>query len=140
MRIGEAAAASDVNVQTLRYYEGRQLVRPIGRDENGHRVYGEEVVARVRFIKRARELGFALSDVHEILQLKDEVHAVENARTVALAYLRDVERRVAFLEAVRRALGKCALCEDGSSPHCPLYEELAVANEVGDRQRGTDGS
>ena len=127
MRISEVAAASGVSIQTLRYYERRGLVAPTARAANGYRIYGDEVIDRLRFIRIARELGFAVDEVSEMLSLLDGDHPPGDAQAIADARLADVRRRAACLGAIERALTVCAAREEQS---CPLYEELAAVEEA----------
>ncbi len=126
MRISEVAAATGVSIQTLRYYERRGLVAPTTRAANGYRIYGDEVIDRLRFIRIAREVGFAIDEVLEMLSLLDGDHPSGDARAIANARLADVRRRAACLGAIERALVVCAARGGGS---CPLHEELAAIDD-----------
>jgi Hg(II)-responsive transcriptional regulator len=132
MRIGEAAAAAGVNVQTLRYYERRGLLREPKRQASGYRAYSDENVRVVRFIKRAQELGFTLNDVEALLRLTVEGARCEDVQSVAQAKLAELDGKMAALSAMRRALvdvlGQCRRRKRRVS--CPLLDALAGSAEV----------
>jgi MerR family copper efflux transcriptional regulator len=141
MRIGEAARRAGVNVQTLRYYERRGLLRPARRAPSGYREYGPDALRVVRFIKRAQGLGFTLAEVAELLRLRaSRPRDRARVRAAAEAKIRDIDERVRRLRAVRRALvalvDSCA-CE-GSSLACPILEALeedGEREEYGEKER-----
>ncbi len=129
MFIAEAAERAGVNPQTLRYYERRGLLRPAGRRSSGYREYSDDDVRRVRFVKRAQELGFSLDDIAALLALRAPQPARrERARRVAEARLVDIDARIRDLQGMRRALGRLVrTCHDHSTPECPIIEALEPA-------------
>lgn len=127
MRIGQLALAASVNIQTLRYYERRGLLSEPGRTAAGHREYPEEAVRRVRFIKRAQGLGFTLTEIEELLRLRDDRNAsCSSVRATARARMDDIDRKLAGLRAMRRALAilERSCTSDGSTRECPILEAL----------------
>ncbi len=128
LRIGEVARAAGVNIQTLRYYERRRLLRPAGRALNGYRSYDAEGVRLVRFVKHAQALGFSLREVQALLRLR-ETRGVPCARVRARAESKIAEIIVkeCQLAAMRRALEKLvASCRtERSRRECPILEALA---------------
>jgi DNA-binding transcriptional MerR regulator len=130
MRIGAVAAQANVNGQTLRFYERAGLLKPPSRAANGYRDYPAETVALVRFIKRAQELGFSLEDARALSALRaTPASNCTQARALAEAKLEEVDRKIADLSALSRALRdlvtncqdndvRCAVLEalDGSAP------------------------
>lgn len=126
MRIGEVADQAGVNVQTLRYYERRGLLREPERRPSGYRAYGEEAVRIVCFIKRAQELGFTLTDVEDLLRLTVDGARCEDVQEIASAKLADLDAKVAALTAMRGALvdllGQCKRRKRRLS--CPLLTAL----------------
>ncbi len=127
LRIGAVAQGAGVNVQTLRYYERRGLLKPTERTPSGYREYPSEAVRLVRFVKRAQDLGFTLKEVGELVSLRSAAGRKRSeVRALAEAKMRDIERKVAQLEAMRGALStlveSCA-CRDGR-PVCPILEAL----------------
>jgi Hg(II)-responsive transcriptional regulator len=128
MRIGEAALEAGVNVQTLRYYERRGLLREPERQPSGYRAYTDESVRVVRFIKRAQELGFTLDGVEELLRLTVDGARCEDVQAIAARKLGDLEDKIASLTAMRGALvellGQCRRRKRRVS--CPLLATLAT--------------
>ncbi len=128
LHIGKVARAAGVNIQTLRYYERRRLLRPAGRAPNGYRWYDAESVRLLRFVKRAQGLGFSLREVQALLRLRE-------TRGVPCAQVRERgERKIAEiaakerqLAAMRPALEKLvASCRtERSRRECPILEALA---------------
>lgn len=133
---GELAEKADVNVQTVRYYERRGLLPEPPRTESGYRQYGLEDVRRLRFIRRAQELGFTLDEIAGLLDLRvdrrEECDAVERqAREV----VDRVEGQMADLRSIRDALTelirKCREAE--ATEPCPILSAIDVTRTDGDR-------
>jgi Hg(II)-responsive transcriptional regulator len=126
MRIGTAAEQAGVNIQTLRYYERRGLLPRPPRRRSGYREFPDDAVRMVRFIKRAQDLGFTLDEVEELLRLRsDKRRDRARIRAVATKRVQQIERKVAELTAMKRALShllRC--CEEGSTLECPIIEAL----------------
>jgi len=126
MRIGTAAEQAGVNVQTLRYYERRRLLPRMPRRVSGYREFPDDAVRVVRFIKRAQDLGFTLDEVEELIKLRsDKRRDRSRVRAVAEKRIRQVERKIAELDAVKKALMHLVhCCRDGSALECPIIEAL----------------
>lgn len=126
MRIGTAAEQAGVNVQTLRYYERRGLLPRPPRRTSGYREFPDDAVRVVRFIKRAQDLGFTLDEVEELLRLRSDGRRDRaRIRAVAEKRVRQVERKIAELQAMKNALSHLLhCCEEGSTPECPIIEAL----------------
>jgi MerR family mercuric resistance operon transcriptional regulator len=123
MTIGMLAKATGVHVETVRFYQRRGLLAEPKRPPAGVRHYGEEAAARLRFIKRAQDIGFTLGEVAELLRLE---RGCRDAHGLATAKLAAVERRLADLSRVRKTLRELiARCEAGKSRSCPIIEALA---------------
>jgi Hg(II)-responsive transcriptional regulator len=126
MRIGEVAQRADVNVQTLRYYERRGLLPAPRRRPSGYREYPADTVRLVRFIKRAQELGFSLSDIAELIALRRD--PAQNCASVCAAAARkaaDVADRIRQLTAVHSVLEQLTqACESAAGNGCPVIEAL----------------
>jgi Hg(II)-responsive transcriptional regulator len=127
LRIGDVASRAGVNIQTLRYYERRGLVEEPERTTSGYREYPSETVRLIRFIKRAQHLGFTLSEIEELITLRDaRGHKRSDVRVLAEAKMRDIDQKLAQLQAMRSALStlveSCG-CRDGR-PTCPILEAL----------------
>ena len=125
MGIGTIARRAGVSIDTIRYYERNGLLSPAARLASGYRRYDELQLARLRFIRRAQELGFSLKDVRELLGLsrQRDVARVKNAAEKKLA---DVEARIESLQRVRAALEKLvAACPGhGQARDCPILKAL----------------
>ena len=132
LHIGKVARAAGVNIQTLRYYERRRLLRPAGRALNGYRWYDAESVRLLRFVKRAQGLGFSLREVQALLRLR-ETRGVPCAqvRTRAERKIAEIIAKERQLAAMRRALEKLvASCRtERSRRECPILEALAADEE-----------
>jgi Hg(II)-responsive transcriptional regulator len=126
MRIGTAAEQAGVNIQTLRYYERRGLLPRAPRRSSGYREFPDDAVRMVRFIKRAQDLGFTLDEVEELLRLRQEKRRDRaRVRAVAERRIRQIERKVAELQAMKRALSHLLhCCQEGSTLECPIIEAL----------------
>jgi Hg(II)-responsive transcriptional regulator len=127
LRTGEVAAQAGVNVQTLRYYERRGLLREPERRPSGYREYPQDTVQLIRFIKRAQDLGFTLLEVEELLSLRDEhPNSCSEVRAAAEAKIDGIEQKLRQLRAMKRALGllvaSCA--EVDGTRQCPILEAL----------------
>jgi Hg(II)-responsive transcriptional regulator len=132
LRTGEVAAQAGVNVQTLRYYERRGLLKEPVRRASGYREYPADAVRLIRFIKRAQEIGFTLSEIEDLLRLRDDQDsACAEVRSAAEAKIEDIEQKIRHLRAMKRALGvlvaSCAT--EGSPRHCPILEALDDGKE-----------
>lgn len=134
MRIGELARAAGVGVETVRFYERRGLLPPSERAASGYRTYGAEDVARLRFIRKAKTLGFELREIGELLALReDAATSCGEVGRRAVAKVADLERRIAEVDAIRRALVRLAAecSKGGASGPCPLLRHLAEETKDG---------
>jgi Hg(II)-responsive transcriptional regulator len=127
MRTAQLAEAAGVKRPTLRYYERRGLLPPPDRSAAGYRSYGPDAVRVVRFVKRAQELGFTLSEVEALLELAaGGPDPCSEARAVATAKITDLEDKIAHLTAMRAALRRLVdTCEQPRADRdCPLLRAL----------------
>ena len=124
MWMSEAAQQAGVNVQTIRYYERRGLLPSPPRRRSGYRELPEDTVRRVRFIKRAQELGFSLDEVAELLQLRAaKPRNRARVRAVAERRVQQIEEKIAELEALRKILRTLIhQCHEGATLDCPIIE------------------
>ena len=127
MKIGEAARRSGVPAKTIRYYESTGLIGAADRERNGYRDYGEADVQVLRFVHRARRLGFSVRDVARLLALwSDRGRASADVKTVAREHLREIELRIRELETIRDTLLHLVHeCHGDDRPDCPILDELA---------------
>ncbi len=127
MKIGTVAERAGVNLQTIRYYEREGLLPRAPRLPSGYRAFPIEAVRRVRFIKRAQELGFSLSEIRELLMLRVDRHRRSaEVRTLARAKVAGIERRIRSLDAMKQALEHLISRCSGRGPasECPILESL----------------
>ena len=125
LTIGALAASAGVGVETVRYYQRRGLLAEPARDLGSIRRYSAEDAARLRFIRRAQELGFTLEEVGELLKLQDGADR-RAIRRIARARLAQVEARIADLERMRSALRHVIHCceHEPGAPRCPIIEAI----------------
>lgn len=127
LRIGEVARQADVGVETIRYYEREGLLAEPARRPSGYRQYDATVVARLRFIRSTKELGFTLAEIRELLGLWFDVETrCEHVRERAKQKIADIEERIRSLQKMKRSLrGIISQCEERDSVTvCPLWTGL----------------
>jgi MerR family mercuric resistance operon transcriptional regulator len=130
--IGKVAHRVGVNVETVRYYQRIGLLAEPARPRGGVRRYPEETVARLRFIRRAQQLGFSLDDIRNLLVLNDSTHCRE-ARSLAAHKLDLVESRITDLRALRKRLRELvAACDAGAAGACPILDTLSHPPRAGE--------
>ena len=127
MNIGQAAAASGVSAKMIRYYESIGLLPKIVRTESGYRVYSEHDVHTLRFIRRARDLGFSVEQIADLVSLwQDRERASKDVKTIALEHVSVLERKIRELQEMASTLKHLArTCHGDGRPQCPILEELA---------------
>jgi len=134
LKTGQVAVKAGVNVQTLRYYERRGLLKEPERRPSGYREYEPDAVRLVRFIKRSQELGFTLKEIEELLRLREDQRArCADVRAAAQAKIEDIERKVENLRAMKRALAVLvnSCTSGGSTRECPILEALDEKRKEG---------
>jgi MerR family mercuric resistance operon transcriptional regulator len=123
MTIGRLARAAGVNIETVRYYQRRGLLNTPRKPPGSARRYASDSLTRLRFIRRAQELGFTLREIAELLKLGDG--SCEQTRAIAERRLADIEARIRDLESMRGMLGKLIrTCRAGNRPPCPIIASL----------------
>lgn len=128
MTIGQVAREAGVGVETLRFYEREGLLEQPGRRESGYRQYDPAVVGRLRFIQRAKTLGFTLREIKELLRLHGDEDATRaDVKRRAEGKIADIEAKIEDLRRMRAALGELVQACDGDGPlhGCPIIEALA---------------
>jgi Cu(I)-responsive transcriptional regulator len=127
MNIGEASGASGVSAKMIRYYEQIGLIAPKGRTQSNYRVYGEDEVHVLRFIKRARSLGFSLEETQTLLKLwQDKSRESSAVKDIATGHIADLERRITEMQSMVKTLKHLAHCCGGNHrPDCPILDDLA---------------
>jgi len=127
LSIGQVARRAGVGVETVRFYEREGLLEEPPRRASGYRQYSEEVVARLRFIKRAQQLGFSLKEISELLLLRvDAQTSCEEVKGRTEAKIAEVERKMVELQRMRQALLQVhSLCTgQGPTGRCPMLDAL----------------
>lgn len=133
LTIGEVAERANVHMETLRYYERRGLVARPPRSASNYRLYPEDAVRRVRFIKRAQELGFSLNDIKELLSLRADPEAgCAEVRACAEAKIKDIDAKIGALTAMKYALSTLVAACSGEGPltDCPILESLETQEVI----------
>jgi len=129
MNIGEAARASDVSTKTIRYYEAAGLIATAERTGGGYRVYTQEDVHVLQFIKRSRDLGFSIERIRRLLDLwADKSRASRDVKRLALDHIADIAAKISAMSTVRDAVQELAdNCEGDDRPECPILRDLEGA-------------
>jgi DNA-binding transcriptional MerR regulator len=127
MAIGRLAELASTKVQTVRYYEQIGLISPFKRTEGGHRLFGPEDADRLKFIRHARELGFGIEEIRELLTLSDKPDtSCAAADSIARSHLEQVEIRLAKLKALQKELKRMVgECGHGRVSQCRVIEVLS---------------
>jgi len=134
LTIGKVAERAGVKIDTLRYYERQGLIAAPERTGSNYRAYEGDTVLRVRFVKRAQELGFTLAEIKELLELRvSEDASCADVRDQALAKVADLEEKIRSLRAMRRVLSKLAdecAGQDAPLSACPILGALDEKGKV----------
>lgn len=127
LTIGKLASATGVNIETIRYYERAGLIAPPARTDGNYRSYRDDDVARLRFIRRTRDLGFSLDQVRALLSISGQRDRdCGTVDTIATAHLAEVDRKLADLTALRRELADAvAACAGGTVAECRILEAFS---------------
>jgi MerR family transcriptional regulator, copper efflux regulator len=131
MTIGDAAAASGVSAKMIRYYESIGLIPGASRTGSGYRVYSADDVHRLRFIRRARDLGFSVEQMTALLALwSDRSRASADVKRIALEHIEALERKAREIDAMAGTLRHLAdHCHGDSRPNCPIIEDLSMGHD-----------
>jgi Cu(I)-responsive transcriptional regulator len=126
MNIGEAARASGMSAKTIRYYEAAGLIAMAERTGGGYRVYTQADIHVLRFIKRARDLGFSIGRIRRLLDLwQDKSRASRDVKRLALDHIADIAAKIAAMSTVKDAVQDLAdMCEGDDRPECPILRDL----------------
>jgi len=127
LTIGEASAASGVSAKMIRYYESIGLVRPAVRTESNYRTYDGKAVETLRFVARARHLGFSMDEIGRLLGLwQDRARASADVKALAMKHIGELEQRIAAMTAMKATLEDLARrCHGDDRPDCPIIEGIA---------------
>jgi len=129
MKIGEASGQSGISERMIRHYEKIGLIAPAARRDSGYRDYDERDVHSLRFIGRARDLGFPIEEIRQLLALwQDRSRSSADVKALALARAAELKRKARELDAMRRTLERLAAeCHGDERPGCPILEDLEAA-------------
>ena len=134
MNIGQAAEASGVSAKMIRYYEAVGLVARAHRTDGGYRIYSENDIHTLRFIRRARDLGFSVKQIEHLLSLwRNRRRASAEVRRVAQQHIVELDQKIEKLQSMRRTLQQLVQhCHGDRRPECPILDDLAGNEESSD--------
>jgi len=126
VNIGEAASLAGVTPKMVRHYESLGLLPKVHRTDSGYRVYTENEVHTLRFIKRSRDLGFSMAEIADLVKLwQDRRRPSSSVKKVASAHLEELDRRINEMQSMRKTLAHLVHCCHGDErPDCPILEDL----------------
>ena len=127
MNIGEASRSSGVPSKTIRYYESIGLIPEASRSESGYRTFDQKNVETLRFVQRARGLGFSVRSVSKLLDLwRDRTRASADVKALALSHIEEIDLKIEALRDVRNSLVSLTeQCHGDDRPNCPILENFA---------------
>lgn len=127
MNIGQAARACGVSAKMIRHYESLGLLPPVRRTAAGYRQYDAATLHTLRFIRRARELGFPIEEIRALLQLWSAPSRTSaEVKRIALQHVADLQQRIDAMQAMKRSLEQLAAhCHGDGRPDCPILDDLA---------------
>ncbi|KXJ64078.1 MerR family transcriptional regulator [Achromobacter xylosoxidans] len=130
MNIGQAAKQSGISAKMIRYYESIGLIGPAVRTDSGYRVYSDQDLNTLRFVRRARDLGFSVEQMNELLALwKDRSRASADVKRIALEHVDELERKAESLREMAATLKHLAQhCHGDERPDCPILENLGCSH------------
>ncbi|WP_110971328.1 MULTISPECIES: Cu(I)-responsive transcriptional regulator [Pseudomonas] len=128
MNIGQAAKRTGLSAKMIRYYESIGLLKPASRSDSGYRLYQQDDLHSLTFIKRSRDLGFSLEEVAKLLTLwQDRQRASADVKALASEHIADLNRRIEELVSLRDTLSELvAHCQGDDRPDCPILKDLAA--------------
>lgn len=136
--IGKLATETDITIDTVRYYEKEGLLAPAAKTGAGYRLYDEDAVRRLRFIRQAQQCGFSLMEIRELLTLKNsDAACCKDVKGVAIAKKLQLEHKIRALQAMSGALsGLITICDDETRPldECPIL--AALENSMAKQAKG----
>lgn len=136
---GELATQTGCNIETIRYYEKIGMLPPPPRSEGGHRLYGQNLVKRLNFVLRSRDLGFTLEEIRELLRVVDGGnYTCAQVEALAHEHVQDIRRKIKDLKKLKIVLETMASqCSGGKIPQCPIIDALLDARTPPSPARAT---
>ena len=130
MNIGQAAKHSGLSAKMIRYYESIGLLKPAHRSESGYRLYNDDDLHTLAFIKRSRDLGFSLEEVAKLLTLwQDRQRASSDVKNLARQHIDQLNQKIHELTSLRDTLQNLVEnCQGDHRPDCPILKDLAAGN------------
>ncbi len=128
LTIGKVAEQTGCHIETIRYYEKEDLLPPPGRSAGGHRLYTSDLIERLVFIRRSRELGFSMQEIRELLSVVDGRQvSCERVKNLADTHLKDIRSKISDLRRMETTLKELSnQCSGDDVPECPIIEALQV--------------
>lgn len=135
MQIGEASKATGVSAKMIRHYKSIGLIPAADRRDSNYRDYAAEDIHRLGFIRRARDLGFSIDEIRDLLKLwGDRRRSSRNVKKLTLDHIAELDQKIALLGEMRATLAHLAdCCDGGDRPDCPIIESLAGAAPLAHR-------
>jgi len=132
MTIGKLSKRTGCNIETIRYYERIEILLKPQRSEGGNRLYNQEQIKRLVFVRRSRELGFSLEEIRTLLKLVDgKKTTCQEIKTITEGHLHDIERKITDLEKLQKTLGDISSqCSGGFVPDCPIIDSLFTESNL----------
>lgn len=127
MNIGQAASASGVSAKMIRYYESKNLIKKAARSYAGYRFYTEQDLETLRFIGKARALGFSLNKISDLLKLwRNQTRPSAKVKAIATEHITELDQHIAELIAMRDYLKSIIdACPGSDDPHCPILNDMS---------------
>ena len=127
LQIGEASMKSGVSAKMIRYYEQIGLIAPPARSDSGYRFYTQSDVHQLQFVHRARDLGFSIDNIRELLRLwHDRKRPSRDVKRLALQHVAEMEAQIDRIKGMVQTLKHLAeACDGNSRPHCPILRDLS---------------
>ena len=133
MNIGEASETTGVSAKMIRYYEETGLIRPASRTQSGYRVYADNDIQTLRFIRRTRDLGFTVKQIEDLLALwRDRSRASSDVKRIATDHIADLQKKMRELQEMVTTLSHLAHnCHGDDRPDCPILTSLGEDSVTG---------
>jgi MerR family mercuric resistance operon transcriptional regulator len=137
--IGELSKQSDVNIETIRYYEKIGVMPAPGRSAGGYRIYGADHLKRLSFVRRSRQLGFSLDEIRGLLRLVDgHAYTCAEVQALTLNHLAEIRRKITDLKRLKRVMEEMAAqCSGERTPECAVIDALFDARPRSSERQGS---